>query len=169
MWRNWLWTLRRCGCGVRWEGGWRSRWCRYSDIQFTSFASPEGRQRPEHSSFLLFWLKCKYNLVGNCPFTGFYNTQIEEQECIHLCASGAVLWLVKMYKIENLKKKRTNYLKEALDKSPTLGGGIFPGEDLAAGTYREIGRQIPFWVSSHSSNLIIALFLLSLIQFMIEI
>ena len=52
--------------------------------------------------------------------------------------------LVKMYKIENLKKKRTNYLKEALDKSPTLGGGIFPGEDLAAGTYREIGRQIPF-------------------------
>ena len=72
-----------------------------------------------------------------------FNTQIEEQECIHLCASGAVLWLVKMYKIENLKKKRTNYLKEALDKSPTLGGGIFPGEAVAAGTYRESGRQIP--------------------------
>ena len=45
------------------------------------------------------------------------------------------------------KSKGTNYLKEALDKSPTLGGGIFPGEDLAAATYREIGRQIPFWVS----------------------
>ena len=33
--------------------------CRYSNIQFTSFASPEGRQRPEHSS-PLFWLKCGY-------------------------------------------------------------------------------------------------------------
>ena len=62
-------------------------------------------------------------------------------------------WLVKyqvmMLKVGKLcdKKQGTNYLKEALDKSPTLGGGIFPGEDLAAGTYREIGRQIPFWVS----------------------
>ena len=35
-----------------------------------------------------------------------FNTQIEEQECIHPCVTGAVLWLVKMLNVDLTKKDK---------------------------------------------------------------